>query len=169
VGFHMYSELLAEAVTNLRSKYKGESKKRLSSLAMPTVSLDLPSYLDEKIFNEEERLDFYRRLSETTTLPAVYDLADELKDRSAIMPRETQNLLLASRLRVVSASKGISSIHMRQNEVVVTAHDGIIFNSGFLCSRFSRGIKAGRGTIILDIKILGKNWPQVLEDVIKAI
>ena len=170
VGFHMYSQMLAEAVNRLRLERSGKKdEQHLPVLDMTSVSLELPSYVDDKVFNEEERLDIYRRLSEASRLEQVLDMASEIRDRSAQMPLETQNLLLAARLRVMASSKGIASIVRGLHDVTITGHEGILFSSGFLSALFPKGVRSGRGKIIVDTKVWGDKWTTVLEEVVKAI
>lgn len=99
IGFHLYCKLLKRAVEALKNQTEPsffETKMefpfdaRLTELYIPETSL---------------RYEIYHRLGETTTLPEVDALFDELKDRFGKPPAPVIWLYHLSRIRVVAAQK----------------------------------------------------------------
>src|SRR5690554_4920828 len=80
VGFHLYTQLLAQAVRHLR----GEGEAPHLPVATPTVTIDLPvpAYIPTTFIPEAAlRIQLYRRLAELESLEAVNDMEAELRDR----------------------------------------------------------------------------------------
>jgi transcription-repair coupling factor (superfamily II helicase) len=113
VSLEVYTELLAEAIGKLKGDYKAPA---------PRMAIDLkvdarlePSYIPE----EMERIEYYGRLSESTTLGEVSRVERELKSKHGSAPREVQNFFDLARLRVVANSKGVMSISESMTQISV--------------------------------------------------
>ncbi|MFN3266812.1 MAG: DEAD/DEAH box helicase [Deinococcales bacterium] len=113
VSLEVYTELLAEAI----AKLKGEEK-----VAPPRLGIDLkvnarlePKYIPEEL----ERIEYYGRLSESTSLAEISRVERELKSKHGAMPLEVQNFLELARLRVVGSAKGAISISETMTQLVV--------------------------------------------------
>ncbi len=104
VSLEVYTELLSEAIQRL----KGDSKP-----PPPRLAIDLkinarlePSYIPEEL----ERIEYYGRLSESTTLGEISRVEREMKSKHGSVPLEVQNFLELARLRVLGTAKGVMSI-----------------------------------------------------------
>jgi transcription-repair coupling factor (superfamily II helicase) len=86
VGFELYTQLLEEAIAEVR----GEPKK---TEIEPELNLPLPAFLPELYVPDvHQRLVLYKRLSQATSHEELVDLRAELIDRFGEAPPEVDNL-----------------------------------------------------------------------------
>lgn len=113
VGFDLYTELVAEAVSEMEGR-------PVEDAGLPEVRIDLPvdAHMPESyIADQELRLEAYRRLAATTTIEAVDDVASEWEDRYGPLPKEAKALLELAGLRVEAIRVGLSEIVKLRHEV----------------------------------------------------
>ncbi len=93
VGYELYSKLLGEAV----SRVKGEKEKlRFDTTVDISIDANIPS---SYIFNESQKLDIYRKISEISSRADYDDVLDELIDRFGDLPRPVDHLLKIALLK----------------------------------------------------------------------
>jgi transcription-repair coupling factor (superfamily II helicase) len=86
IGFELFSELLEEAIADL----KGEP---VEAAWDPEVKLPVGAYIPESYLEDvSQRLAFYKRLSMAQTDEQLFDIHGELEDRYGDAPREVTNL-----------------------------------------------------------------------------
>ncbi len=104
VSFEVYTELLAEAVREL----KGEKveKRRHVSIDLAVSARLTPDYVPEAA----ERSRLYGRLAETGNLARLSRLVKETREKYGPPPPEVQNFFDLTRLRVIAEQKGVLSI-----------------------------------------------------------
>lgn len=113
VGFDLYCQLLAQAV----SEIKGEEPQDSS---LPPVDLPITAHIPEDyIPNEAERIFFYKRMSGVTNETDIAALQEELEDRYGDLPRAVWNALAVLRLRLRAKQAGIAGIRGERKEVVI--------------------------------------------------
>jgi transcription-repair coupling factor (superfamily II helicase) len=112
VGFDLYVELVADAVTKLKGEPAPERP--------PEVRIDLPvdahlpaGYVD----SANERLEAYRRLAAAATEAGVTDVAAEWRDRFGELPPEASALIDVAVLRVEALRVGLTEVVKVRNEV----------------------------------------------------
>jgi transcription-repair coupling factor (superfamily II helicase) len=113
VGFDLYAELVAEAVSELEGREPTVSSPR-------EVRIDLPvdAHLPESYVSDQElRLEAYRRLATTTTNEEVEDVAAEWVDRFGPMPSAALALVSLARLRVEALRVGLEEMVQLRHEV----------------------------------------------------
>ncbi len=113
VGFDLYTELVAEAVSEL----KGEPVKRTVE---KDIRIDLPldaRLPDEYVPDADGRLEGYRRLAAATTNGEVDDVIAEWEDRYGPLPPEAERLISVARLRVEAIRIGLDEIVQARGEV----------------------------------------------------
>ncbi len=113
VGFDLYSELVAEAVSELEGREP-------MPVARPEVRIDLPvdAHLPESYVPEQElRLEAYRRLATTGTGEEVDDVAAEWVDRFGPLPPAAEALVALARLRVEALRIGLEELVQLRHEV----------------------------------------------------
>ncbi|MGD2059544.1 MAG: transcription-repair coupling factor, partial [Acidimicrobiia bacterium] len=104
VGFDLYTELVAEAVSEMEGRPVEDS-------GPPEVRIDLPvdAHIPESYLSDQElRLEAYRRLAATTTPEQVDDVVSEWVDRYGDLPPEAESLISLARLRVEAIRVGLS-------------------------------------------------------------
>ncbi len=98
VGFDLYTELLEEAIHELRNK--GQSAQEKQTLREPEIKIPFPAFLSEKFIPDvHQRLSIYRRFSATTQESETLLLEEELKDRFGALPEEAQNFIWLIRIK----------------------------------------------------------------------
>jgi transcription-repair coupling factor (superfamily II helicase) len=113
VGFDLYAELVAEAVSEMEGRPVEVS-------GPPEVRIDLPvdAHIPESYIEDQElRLEAYRRLAATTIPDEVDDVVAEWSDRFGPLPEEAGSLISLARLRVEAIRVGLSEIVELRNEI----------------------------------------------------
>lgn len=113
VGFELYAELVAEAVSELEGRAAGGEPP-------PETRIDLPvnAHLPESYVTDQElRLEAYRRLAATVTQADVDDVVAEWADRYGPLPAAAEALVGLARLRVEAMRAGLEEIVKLRNEV----------------------------------------------------
>jgi transcription-repair coupling factor (superfamily II helicase) len=113
VGFDLYTELVAEAVSEMEGR-------PVEDTGPAEVRIDLPvdAHIPESYIQDQElRLGAYRRLAAATTNEEVDDVVAEWNDRFGDLPYEAGSLISLARLRVEAIRVGITEIVKLRNEV----------------------------------------------------
>jgi transcription-repair coupling factor (superfamily II helicase) len=113
VGFDLYAELVAEAVSELEGKPPEEAVVQEVRIDLPVDAHLPPSY----VADQELRLEAYRRLAATTTNAEVDDVAAEWEDRFGRLPEEAVALLELARLRTEAIRAGLSEMVQLRGEI----------------------------------------------------
>lgn len=106
VGFDLYTELLEEAIAELRGKpFEEESRRE------PEIKTPFPAFLAENYVPDiHQRLSLYRRFSAAKGEADVDRLEEELADRFGPLPAEAQNLLWLIRIKQLLKKCGIETL-----------------------------------------------------------
>ena len=93
VGYELYCKMLGEAVSRMKGIQVREDFATV-------INLDVNAYIpSEYIFNEEQKLDMYKRIAGITTEKEKEEIKDELIDRFGNVPLSAENLLRISLIR----------------------------------------------------------------------
>ncbi len=115
VGFDLYTELVAEAVNELRGLPSDKAEPIEIRIDLP-VDAHLP---DDYVPDAETRLEAYRRLAAATEHGQVDDVAAEWEDRFGPPPPPAAALLEVARLRVEAIRVGLSELVQVRDEVKI--------------------------------------------------
>ena len=106
LGFDLYMKLLEETVAELKGEPTAEQ-------AEPSLHTDRPAYLPQEFVpDDEEKLEFYRRLAVARKPETVDELAAELTDRFGAAPEAVRTLLGLRRIRLVGRHAGLRRIRL---------------------------------------------------------
>ena len=171
LGFDLYSQLLAEAVEELKAKQAGEVREKpivAEAKESPTVSLPLDAHIPEEyIPNLSTRLSLYNRLAGAEHVEDVEDMARELQDRFGSLPRPVENLLYIVRIKVLAMQVGVNSISTQGRQIVIKPQDVIASEAKqSLSRRYPAAVKIGATQIKLDTKVLGTRWMEILQELL---
>ena len=123
VGFHLYTQLLGEAVRRLRDETEAAEIPELPMGALPLqVSIELPlsgALTTDYVPDRDLRLQLYRRMAGLRTLEEVDMMRSELSDRFGDPPPEVDNLLYQLRVKVLAAEAGIVSITSEGGQILI--------------------------------------------------
>ncbi|MBQ3898462.1 MAG: transcription-repair coupling factor [Lachnospiraceae bacterium] len=93
VGYELYCKMLNEAVSKMKGITMDESFNTVINIG---VSAYIPQ---EYIFNEEQKLDMYKRIAGIESEKELGEIKDELIDRFGSLPAPADNLLRISLMR----------------------------------------------------------------------
>jgi transcription-repair coupling factor (superfamily II helicase) len=163
VGFELYCQMLADAVSRLKSQQEG-AQRPPQTARTPTITLPLPAYLpDTYVGHLNTRLRLYRRIADASHVDEVEQIGQELADRFGDMPAPVTNLLYLGRIRVLAAQAGVRSVSMQSRQVIVRPE---IMDGFAIPDHYRHAAKMGPTQIRLDTRSLGKNWKQALEEIL---
>ncbi len=115
VGFDLYTQLLAEAVREL----KGEAP---AAEVDPQIDIAVDAYLPDLYINvPTAKVELYKRLVSAKNLGEIEELAEEIEDRFGPMSPPVMRLLQLSRVRVRAKELKIGQVSHKNNRIVITA------------------------------------------------
>ena len=113
VGFDLYTELVAEAVSELRG-----TAPPPTDLKQVRIDLDVTAHLPEDYVGEQAaRLEAYRRLAAASSYQEVEDVEAEWRDRYGPLPSEATTLIGIARLRVEAIRVGLEDVVKMRSEI----------------------------------------------------
>ncbi|MBI2329157.1 MAG: transcription-repair coupling factor [Chloroflexi bacterium] len=172
VGFHLYSQLLAQAVEEQKAKRAGVAEKVSAAgrLPPPTIDLPLAAYIPEGYVSDLlTRLGLYQKLVTIEKLEQIETLAREFSDRFGALPPEVENLFYAVKIKTLAAKAGIESIATEHGEIILRLFEGMRFDKQKLEPFLKDGIKFHPLHLRLHPKRLGARWQTVLEEVVRGV
>jgi transcription-repair coupling factor (superfamily II helicase) len=168
IGFELYSQLLTEAVEELKAKSEG--RPFIPRPQPPTIDLPIPAYITEEyIADLSARLALYQRLAKVSSTEQVEDIEHEFNDRFGEMPHPLRNLLYIVRIKTLGAQADIQAISYERNQVVLKLNHRLGVAKIPLQQRFGDKLRIGTSQIRLDIKRAGENWQEALISVIESL
>ncbi len=169
VGFDMYSDMLAEAVRELRGEVTEKKPE-------PNVEVSVEAYIpDEYIADPMQKIEMYKKFVAVSAPPDVDDLHEELEDRFGEVPSSVLNLLSVARIRAYAYLYDLASVVKQNNKMVITFRPeqtaslsgaGLVSLST-LTPRISLSASDGGYAIVLDGRML--NDEQLLALTIKVL
>ncbi len=116
VGFELYTEMMEEAIHELR----GEPQRPDFE---PELRLGVPAYIpDHYVADENERLVLYRRMARAESEADLADLRDEMRDRFGPVPTLVENLIAAMNIRRQLRALMILSAISKGNQLEIRFH-----------------------------------------------
>jgi transcription-repair coupling factor (superfamily II helicase) len=114
VGFDLYSEMMEEAVRELRGEPPREDLD-------PDVTLSVPAYIpDDYVPEVPQRLLFYKRLAQAQTDDELFDVRGEMADRFGELPTEVDNLCQLMSLKAAMRKMRLRAMESGPGRLVVT-------------------------------------------------
>jgi transcription-repair coupling factor (superfamily II helicase) len=167
VGFELYSQMLAEAVEELRA---GRQLKTSQLPSTTTVDLPLPALIPEEYVPDlSTRLSLYLRLAKVSLPGELDELGNELEDRFGPLPTEVKDLLYMVRIKLLGSMAGIESISSEDEQVVLSLGATAKFDRPSLQRAFGNRLKIGTNQLRLDMRRGSKEWKEVLEQALKVM
>ena len=172
VGFDLFTQMLAEAVEELRASGARDGKsgetpsppRRLRE-SLRRIAVDLPAvaFIPESYIEEiEGRLALYQRIAAITTSEQATELGQETADRFGALPDPLATLLTLVRIRVAAMHAGVRAMRLDGADLLLTAADGRPFASRRL-PELPPGVQIGRTQIRLPRRDLGEDWLPPIE------
>lgn len=120
VGFETYHKILEEAVEELRSEEFGAvfQERPRPRAAETTVDVEAHAYIPETyLSNTVERLNLYKRLSDTPDAGALVALKEEMQDRFGPLPPEVEHLIQAATLRLCARQLRLARVQFKNQRL----------------------------------------------------
>jgi transcription-repair coupling factor (superfamily II helicase) len=134
VGFELYTQMLAEAVENLKS---GHRRSRRKQDQLPTVDIPLSAYLPEDyIASEADRLEMYQKLSNLTNADDIGTVRAELRDRFGLLPLPVNQLLRVCAIRLHLQHAVLRGITHHNGEVIIRPKTGDYFTDADMSAAY---------------------------------
>ncbi|MCX7571984.1 transcription-repair coupling factor [Tumebacillus sp. DT12] len=163
VGFDLYSQMLGEAIEEL----KGEKVEQLPD---PTVELSVDAYIPTHyIMDAMQKIEIYKKFVGARTLEEVRDLEEEVEDRFGDIPTEVRNLLAVSRLKAYAIRYKMTEIKQTHTgDVLIKLHESENGNVDgeklFSLSREFKNLKlTAQQQIVMTFKVKGLKEDQLLQ------
>ncbi|ASS77006.1 transcription-repair coupling factor [Tumebacillus algifaecis] len=120
VGFDLYSQMLSEAIEELK-----EDVEKVEKLPDPTVELSVDAYIPGTYITDAmQKIEIYKKFVAARTLEEVRDLEEEVEDRFGDIPLEVRNLLAVSRLKANAIRYGMTEIKQTpQGDVIIRLNE----------------------------------------------
>ena len=148
IGFELYTQLLEEAVAEL----KGEEPR---TVIEPEVSLPFPAFLpDDFVPDVHQRLVLYKRMSDALSPDAIQDLRAEMVDRFGELPEEVDNLCEVMLLKIDMRDLRLRGLDHGPGKLVVTLGADALMDGGKLASLVQRS--KGVYRLTPDLKLVAR-------------
>ncbi|MBN2456003.1 MAG: transcription-repair coupling factor [Sedimentisphaerales bacterium] len=137
VGYQMYCELLADAVSRL----KGQPREPL-----PGTVLDLGfgTYIPKNyISSERNRLEVYRKIAVARDFSTLDELVAELADVYGPVTEQVRDLLDLAKLKIAAGKAGIKGIVVSGGELVFSFEKGVDVNLKRLFHKVKGQVRTG--------------------------
>jgi transcription-repair coupling factor (superfamily II helicase) len=116
VGFELYTEMMEEAIRELR----GEPPRPDFE---PELKLGIPAYIpDSFVPDENERLVLYRRMARAQSVTDLDEVRDEMRDRFGPVPTLIENLLKAMNVRRQMKELLITTAILKGDQLEIKFH-----------------------------------------------
>ncbi|WP_088226302.1 transcription-repair coupling factor [Desulfosporosinus sp. FKB] len=111
VGFELYSQMLKEAVQELRGETVEEA-------AEPSIELQIDAYLpDSYVADKQTKASLYQRLAKVADEAELGEMVDELVDRFGTPPREVEHLIEIIRIKLLAGPIRIEQIQQTKQNI----------------------------------------------------
>ena len=109
VGFSLFSDLLAQAVTALQNGREPDLEQPIDRGI--EVELHVPALIPETYLADvHARLTLYKRIASAADAAALRELQVEMIDRFGLLPQPVKNLFAVAELRQAAARIGVSKL-----------------------------------------------------------
>jgi transcription-repair coupling factor (superfamily II helicase) len=102
------------------------------------------------ISDSRQRIEIYRKLAQAGDKPALQSLEKEIRDRFGPLPPALQLLLLIGELKILASDRGITSIEVKEDRLMLTRNNDFIM----VGSKFPRLTKIDPAARLKEIKKL---------------
>lgn len=167
VGFSYYTQLLAEAVEEIKARRAGKEVKKKAEEPAVSIDLKLTAYISQDyIENTRTRFNIYQRLAKCDGVKTVKEIEEELTDRFGDIPDETSNLLYMVGIKVLASGAGIESIFNDGNLITISFKEGSMPDNRTLVQLMRKAVILGNRQIRIDLDKAGEGWKNLLRQLL---
>ena len=127
LGFDLYYKILDEAMQEIKIEKEGKAIVQSEQFAETKVDLPINAFLP-KYFVEypEERVNFYKRIAESTELNQILEIKNEIEDRFGKLPDEAKNLIYMSEFKIIGSKLYFKKISLNSKRLFLQFHPEIL-------------------------------------------
>ena len=168
IGLHLYSKLISEAKKYLTTNGNPILNNNIEN-PLPILNMDIKSGLTNEYIKEDKmKFELYRQLSLCDQIEDVDKVTNNITDRFGTMNQEAKNLILNTKIQILSANININSINKNKNDLTIRFHSQIGGAKNVLLKSFNN-VKISRSNEII-IKLQDVNyWANEIFNILKKI
>lgn len=121
IGFDLYTKILNDAVKELKQTEFSDMFDEVeieAELPETTVEFDETALLPQHFVSDNvERLNLYRKLSQSKTEKDIEEWREEIIDRFGPLPKETEHLILASKIKLFASRIFFTKVTVRAGRI----------------------------------------------------
>lgn len=170
IGLHLYTQMLAQAVRELKS-----DNKELADVELPpappisknTVLIDLPmpAYLPTDWIPEMAlRLQIYRRIGGLATPDEVQQMRAELIDRFGALPAAVEGILYQIEVKLLAQAANATAVLSRDRLIEIRLPYLVELNRDQLAARLGAGVRVTRTAV--EVRSVDGQWRDRLLEVL---
>ena len=172
VGFELYSQLLNEAVTEIKSEQQdgAAASKQDSPKVQVRVSLPLSAHIQEGYIPDlPTRLAVYQRLTRVQDRRQVEDIREELRDRFGALPSPVENLLYLVDLKLLASESAVESITQSGSTVTITLLEAVGGARLALEKALGPLARVGNQQVRVNLREAGDQWQDSLVTILERL
>ncbi|MCA9903711.1 MAG: DEAD/DEAH box helicase, partial [Anaerolineae bacterium] len=147
IGFHLYTQMLSQAVNTLKGEQVAPSTQPVSETAI-MIDLPLPAYLPTDWIPEMGlRLQIYRRIGGLDNAQAVEAMRNELRDRFGELPAAVDGLLYQIEVKLAAQAANATAILQRTGRIEIRLPYLVEMKRDLLQLRLGQGIRVTRTAV----------------------
>ncbi len=167
VGYELYSQLLAQAVDEVRSERAGtlprmQPEARDVKIDLP-LAANIPAYY---ITDFATRLGVYQRLVRAQDREETASLAEEIRDRFGPLPRAVRDLLYVVDIKSLARQAGAESVSQDGKVVVLQLREPVEGARLALQKALGRNVQVGHSQIRIPI---ARGWQDTLSETLERL
>jgi transcription-repair coupling factor (superfamily II helicase) len=168
VGFSYYTQLLAEAVEEIKARRAGKEVKKKTEEPAVSIDLKLTAYIPQDyIENTRTRFNIYQRLAKCDSIKTVKEIEEELTDRFGDIPEETANLLYMVGIKMLASGAGIESLFNDGDLITLAFKEGAMPDNRKLVQLMGKALIIGNRQIRIDLDKAGDGWKELLRQLLE--
>jgi transcription-repair coupling factor (superfamily II helicase) len=170
VGFELYSQILNEAVAEIKADQGDPTPVEDLPQSPARVSLSLSAHIPESyIAHLPTRLAIYQRLAKVQGRPEIEDIGEELRDRFGALPQGVDNLLYLVSLKLLAGEAGIESITQSGTTVTLTLLEAVGGARIALEKALGPLTRVGNQQVHINMRRAGDLWKESLVRVLERL
>ncbi len=167
VGYELYSQLLAQAVDEVRSQRRGEPSRLSPQTQDVKVDLSIAAHIPVHYIPDfATRLGVYQRMVKTREREEIAALGEEIKDRFGPLPRAVRDLLYVMDIKSLALEAGAESVVQDGNAAVMQLREPVEGARLALQKALGNGIHVGHSQIRIP---LGREWQKTLSETLERL